>query len=53
MKLVPNVSMDEGIPTITFEAMPFWEGVQKCRVSGKSTIFVNGGNWKSYQPDYF
>lgn len=29
MRLVPNVSMDEGIPTITFDSMPFWEGVQK------------------------
>jgi len=29
MKLVPSVSLDEGIPTMTFDAMPFWKGMQK------------------------
>jgi SAM-dependent methyltransferase len=29
MKLVPDVSMDDSVPTITFSSMPFWEGVQK------------------------
>lgn len=30
MKLVPNIAMNEGVPTITFDAMPFWEGVQRA-----------------------
>lgn len=29
MKLVPSISRDEGVPTITFDSMPFWEGLQK------------------------
>lgn len=30
MKLSPIVTMNEGIPTITFDSMPFWTGVRKA-----------------------
>lgn len=29
MKPVPSVAMNGGVPTMTFDSMPFWEGVQK------------------------
>ncbi len=29
MKLVPSVSIDEGVATVTFDSMPFWEGVEE------------------------
>lgn len=40
MKLSPIVSMSAGTPTVTFDSMPFWEGVQKTSGVRRSLPFV-------------
>ena len=30
INLLPIISIDDGIPTVSFDSMPFWEGVQKA-----------------------
>lgn len=40
MKLSPIVSMNEGIPTVTFDSMPFWTGVQKTSGVRQTFPFV-------------
>lgn len=29
INLLPSISSDDGIPTLSFDSMPYWEGVQK------------------------
>ena len=40
MKLVPSVSIDEGVPTVTFDSMPFWEGVEESSGVRRTLPFV-------------
>lgn len=40
MWLSPVVSMSEGVPTVTFDSMPFWEGMQKTSGVRRTLPFV-------------
>lgn len=39
MKLTPSVSMHKGAPTVIFDSMPFWEGLQKTSGVRRSSRF--------------
>ena len=39
MKPIPRVTISDGIPTVSFDAMPFWEGVQKTPGVRRSYAF--------------
>lgn len=40
MNRIPNIKVDKGIPIISFDAMPFWEGVQKSAGVRKTLPFA-------------
>jgi len=40
VKPVPRVAMNDGVPTMTFDTMPFWEGVQKTPGVRRSYPFI-------------